>query len=154
MNIKTEMQEIIKKNLPAEVGEVLKERLAQADKNAIELESKKAQIETLIGNQNALNKRIDEYVKLNERNARLDERENLIEARERQAKVTELEIMLAEANKRADIVVDFTKGLVRNTSFRESVYHNRTKDGYYDTNGVWVNNLNDTTTSASTKDAD
>lgn len=117
-----EIEEIIKKNLPAQVGEVLQARL----KLATDLENTNkylnSSIEKLQLREKELIKEIEVYKKHDERNAALDAREKTLMERERLQEVTELKTKLEEANKRADMVKEFTAGLVRNVEFKKRVF--------------------------------
>jgi len=78
-----EIEEIIKKNLPAQVGEILKERLEKADGDAamvLYLQNRVVEQDKEI---QTLNKRILEYEKFDVRNAQLDSKENELKEIER-----------------------------------------------------------------------
>lgn len=120
-----EIKVIIEKNLPAQVGDVLKIRLKQADKDAEELKA------TVIAYNNARKEielhlaKIEEYRKLDERNAALNKREEDVSERERNKKVWEAELKLSEAEKRISENVNFV-GMV----FRSPIYRKSTSEYY------------------------
>lgn len=120
--MKEDIKKIIEKNLPAQVSEVLQERLKQADADAISLAHYKigdtknkaaiGKLEKQLKEQQAL----DTDIKVNE-NLLKD-----IEKRERNLEISKLKIKLEESEKRADMVQAFTAGLVRNTTFKKTVF--------------------------------
>lgn len=138
-----EIEEIIKKNLPEQVGEVLKERLLKADEDALELVKYKRFYEDTKENLAKANARIEEYKKLDERNAGLEKREKELEAREREFKIHTLEYQIAAEKDKTIFSQQLALGLVRNTNYRESIFDNEHKEGYYDnTSGKWVEATN------------
>ena len=89
-----EFKAIIEKNLPAQVGDVLKKRLEQADNDSVKIK----QLEEQIGNRNQhvtkLEATIAEYKKFDDRNAALEAREKACDIQERDFKVKTLEHQL------------------------------------------------------------
>lgn len=140
--MKDEINAIIEKNLPAQVGEALKKRLEQADNDAAKISVMTEQVKSERETSDSLRAEIREYEKFNDRNAALDKREKDLAERERLQEVTELKTQVVEANKRADMVVNFTSGLVRNTDFRRTVFNNEHQNGYTSSQGQWVNDRN------------
>ena len=148
-----EIKKIIEKNLPAQVGETLQKRLREAEEDKQLVEFQIDKISILEKTINDLNSNLREYEKLDERNDKLTTRENAVGIKETKQKVDELEIRLEESNKRADMVVNFTSGLVRNTNFRKTIYDSETQMPYTDSNGIYhspmpVNKNYDENTSA------
>jgi hypothetical protein len=133
-----EIEEIIKKNLPEHVGEVLKKRLTEADNDAFDLVKYKQFYEDTKDSLAKANLKIEEYKKLDERNFKLEDRERTVAEKERMLDVTTLKIQLEEANKRADTVINFTSGLVRNVEFRKQVYDSQYQAGYSDGRGNYI----------------
>jgi len=134
--MKIEIQKIIEKSLPAEVGTILKERLEKAENDVVLLEEANKTIENLQKQKVKFEKRIADYQAFDTRNTELGAREEVVSELERNLKVSKLETQLEEANKRADIVKDFTSGLVRNTSFRKEVFSNEGHPSYTDQHGL------------------
>lgn len=115
-----EIKKIIEKNLPAQVGDVLKQRLEQAEKDAVIL---KQQEEALISRNATIagfEKQIAEYKKLDERNNKLEEREKAVETKERNSKVFEAELKATEAEKRANELFGFVGMVFKSPIFRKS----------------------------------
>lgn len=138
MELTQEVQESIKKNLPSQVGDLLKEVLEQGKKDkekvgVLEKDYEKFQIEI-----KRLQEEIRKYMKLDERNSKLDIKEKEILEKERMLEVTILREQLLEANKRSELAVGFTQSLVRNTIFRENIFDSKNQMGYNGANGQWV----------------
>lgn len=133
-----EINEIIKENLPAQVGEILQQQLAKGEKDAKELVATVSAFESERRTNNELRARIEEYTKLDTRNAALELREKEVAEKERVIELTTLKIELAEANKRADIAVNFTNGLVRNSEFRKHIFDSENQTGYMGPNNQWI----------------
>ena len=83
--IEKEMQEIIKKNLPAQVGETLRKALEEGERNKKLLKEEKDENKQLSNQVKSANKLIEAYSVHDERNKKLDEREKEIEKRENNA---------------------------------------------------------------------
>lgn len=142
-----EIEEIIRKNLPEHVGEVLKKRLADADRDALELVKYKQFFEDTKENLANANVRIEEYKKLDERNLKLEQREKDLDTREMEFKIHSLEYQLAAEKDKTKFSEALAMGLVRNTNYREHIFDNEQNSGYYDQNtGQFVQATNVTKT--------
>lgn len=131
MNPELEIQEIIKKNLPQQVGEVLKVRLEQAEKDTkkvIELESEIANLKELI---KSLTNELANYVKYNERNSKLDEREVFLDKRQHDLDLQILQNKFESEKEKTEFAKSVALGLVRNTEYRKSIFGSENQDGYY-----------------------
>ena len=133
-----EINAIIEKNLPAQVEEILQKQLAQGEKDAKELESTVKALEAQRKQTDLLEAQVNEYHKLDVRNSALELREKEVAEKERLIELSTMKIQLEEANKRADIVINFTNGLVRNTSFRKTVFDNENQAPYMGANNQWI----------------
>ena len=152
--MKTEIEEIISKNLPAQVGDVLKQRLAQADAYEAEVKSLR---ENKISNEatiKGLHAEIERYMAFDNRNAAIDAREKELDNKERNLKIAELEFKLASEKEKTQFTQSVAMGLVRNTEYRKSIHDSETKDGYYDANGNYVMPVNTTKSYTETKNKD
>lgn len=133
-----EIEEIMAKNLPQHVGEVLNKRLVQADKDAADLEaSKKEVIKLEEANQILIEKVLnqDAIKKIQKETEQLKED---LEKRERNLRITMLTLELDEANKRADIAREFTFAVFKNPTFKTMEQHVGTtpvKNTYKDYSG-------------------
>ena len=141
--MENEIKDIINKNLPAQVGDLLKARLEQAVKDAETVKGLEQALERREKDIIALNLKIEDYKKLNYTAESLKDKDEKLKERERLLELTLLKLQLEEANKRSDIVINFTNNLVRNTSFRKSVFENQNTSGYSDRNGNWISPQSD-----------
>lgn len=132
-----EIEDIINANLPAQVGEVLKKRLEQAEVDAKTVESQRGELERKSIEIKGLKEFIDGHTALNLRELAIQEREFEVEKKERAIEVFGLQIKLEEANKRAELVAGFTQGLVRNIEFRKEIFDSETLAPFIDGNGNW-----------------
>lgn len=136
MSIEQDLQEVINKNLPQAAGELLQQRLAQADRDAArvkDLETTRDKNAERIGQ---LDKQVSELrAKLAEHEA-IDVREAAVAARENAAEIEALKVQLAAAHTNTAFAKDIALGLVRNVEYRSSVFSNGyqnepiMKDGY------------------------
>lgn len=132
--MEAEFKLIIEKNLPAQVGDVLKKRLEQADADA----TKVKQLEDQLVNRNQhvtkLEATIADYKKSDERNAALEAREKACDTQERDLKMKTLEYQLQAEKEKTSFSKEVALGLVRNTEFRKDVFDTRSgpegKDQY------------------------
>lgn len=122
-----EFKAIIEKNLPAQVGDVLKKRLEQADKDAADLSTARKANEDAVKKIDDLNKQIADYKKFDERNSALEAREKACEIQERDLKVKTLEYQLQSEKDKTVFAQGLALGLVRNTEFKRTVFD--TKNG-------------------------
>jgi len=145
MTLEEKFSSLIKEELPGKVGDELKKVLIKAEKDAKDLNDLQLQYVKL-------EKKVQEYDRdlsklqreLKEHNS-LDSKLNALEAKERALEITILKIQLEEANKRADLISSYTSGLVRNTSFRRSIFDSENKqvpstDQYGNIHTSYVNN--------------
>ncbi len=128
-----EIEEIIKKNLPAHVGETLKKVLEKAKIDSEKVDNLDKALTQRFSEIVALKSQISEYEKYDVRNTKIEEREQKVQEQERSLEITILKVKLEESEKRADQVSEYTKGLVRNIEFRKTIYDNQSepyKDQY------------------------
>ena len=144
-----EIKEIIAKNLPAHVGDVLKTRLEQADKNDIKIEVQTKELEAKDKTIRELEKTIRDYSALDQRNSQLSAREKEVEDKERDLKIKTLEYQLDSEKDKTKFSQDVALGLVRNSEYRRSLFDNISEPGK-DQYGNYVYN-NKTQNSEETK---
>ncbi len=137
-----EIQEIIEKDLPKQVGETLRGVLEQGEKDAErvkelenDLYTKDLHIEALNAQISEQDGKLREYRKFDQRNIDLDNRTIELGNAERALKVQIMEIKVEEAEKRANMVMDFATGLVRNTEFKRRVFESQDQSQHTDVNG-------------------
>lgn len=119
-----EIEEIIKKNLPAQVGETLRKTLEQGEKYKVELDATVHSFECERKKVVALESRIDEYKKSDERNSKLEARETAVSEKERNQKVFEAELKLAEAEKRTTDATNFVGMVFKSPIYRKTTFEN------------------------------
>lgn len=119
--VEKEIEEIIKKNLPAQVGEVLKTRLEQAERDTNTVKRQLEQIISKTATIVELEKTIADYKQFDERNSKLEVREKAVAEKERNYKVFEAELKLNEAEKRTNDAVNFVGMVFKSPVFRKTV---------------------------------
>jgi len=135
--MKTEIEEIISKNLPAQVGDVLKQRLTQAD--ALENEVKQLR-EYKISHEatiKGLRAEIDKYIAFDNRNSALDAREKELAQRELNLGLEILKYQLASEKEKTEFTKTVALGLVRNTEYRKTIFDSEAQAPFVDANGNW-----------------
>ena len=139
MTQEQELQEVLKKNLPQHVGDTLKARLEQADKD-------EKTVKTLEGTISNLNKEISEfkdiirkYQKLDERYEALNSREKELETKERNLEIETLKYQLQSEKDKTAFSQKVASGLVRNTEYRKTIFDSENKGGMgvMDSNGMY-----------------
>lgn len=125
--METEIKAIIEKNLPAQVGEVLKQRLDQAEKDSARVKH----LEQLLADKNhiitANEKLLNEYRQNDERNKNLNAREKEIEGRELKFQTDNLAYQLACEKEKTQFTKEVALGLVRNTEYRRNLYDSKSE---------------------------
>jgi len=132
-----EIKQIIEKNLPAQVGDVLKLRLDQADKDAARLKAIEDQLVKRNEFASQLEAQISEYKKFDSRNAAIDARELAVSNSERDLKVKELQYQLESEKEKTAYTKEVALGLVRNTEYRKSILDSEIQNGYFN-GATWV----------------
>lgn len=122
MELEKELQESIKKNLPQQVGEVLKQRLEQADKDAKELDLQKRSVDALTTQVASLLATIGNYEKFDVRNGLLESREKEIENKEKLLEIQELKYQLQAEKDKTTFSQNLAMGLVRNIEYRKNIF--------------------------------
>ena len=117
-----EIKAIIEKSLPAQVGEILKQTLEKGKKDEAELKA------TVIAYDNARKEiekhlaKINDYKQFDERNSKLEARENAVSEKERNQKVFEAELKLAEAEKRTTDATNFVGMVFKSPIYRKTTF--------------------------------
>lgn len=143
-NQEEEIAEIIKKNLPAHVGEVLKERLEQADKDTVKLKQQETALAEKNNKITSLEKTIEEYKQFDTRNAAITDRENKVTEAERNLKIATLEFQLQSEKDKTTFTRDITLGLVRNIEYRKTIFDSQSINGRYDDKGNYIQPYSET----------
>lgn len=132
-----EIKAIIEKNLPAQVGEVLKLRLDKAEQDVDSLKRLGDSYEHKLVEIESLKKTIETYKAFDNRNATLEAREKAVADGERNLKIATLEFQLNSEKEKTQFSKDVALGLVRNTSYRKNIFDSEFQPSYQDSNGVW-----------------
>ena len=135
--LEKEIHESIAKNLPSQVGEVLKARLEQAEFDAKELEKSKKEIEYNNQTITELNAQVIKNGDLNKREAELNAKAKELEERENKAEIESLKVKLEASKTIADNNKEMAMGLVRNIQYRKNIFDYENQAPYQDPNGVW-----------------
>lgn len=122
--MKDEIKAIIKKNLPAEVGETLKQVLEQGEINAKLVEEYGDKLKQREKEIEILNRRVSNEEVLLKRTNDVQTRENNVSQKERDQKVFEAELKLLEAEKRVNEIVGFTGMVLKSPIYRKSILEN------------------------------
>lgn len=137
--IQEELNEVIAKNLPAQVGETLKLRLEQAEKDVKTIETLKDKLDNRDVTISDLNRRIEEYIKFDQRNLELEVREKAVAKKEIEAEVEALKVQLAAEKEKSDFAFKTSLGLVRNIEYRKNIFDTENPGGVgvVDGHGNW-----------------
>lgn len=131
----SEINEIIKKNMPSEVGNNLKKLLEEGEECKNKLDILERVKKDLSDEVVFLKSTIQEYQKLDERNSKLEEREKDVVQKEINQKVFEAELKATEAEKRASELSGFVGMVFKSPVFRktinEPVYDTYSAGGLY-----------------------
>lgn len=129
MELEKELNEIIKKSLPQHVGETLRERLEQADKDAEENKKLKEEHQKLKSELSEKNSIIEGYKKFDERNKDLNRREKELEAGLIKLEIETLKYQLETEKEKTDFTKSIALGLVRNTQYKKTIFDTENKGG-------------------------
>jgi hypothetical protein len=120
-----EFQEIIQKNLPAQVGEALKKRLEVADQADNEIPRSKSEIRNLQISNAALQEKIDEKDKIESMISIQQSQLEKIEKEQHDLDLEKLRIQLEVEKDKSSFVKDIAMGLVRNQEFRRRLFDSK-----------------------------
>lgn len=121
-DLEKDLSESIKKNLPSQVSDVLKEKLNQADIDAALVISLKIHLEETQKSENELIQKLDEYKKLDDRNSKLDIREKELDYCERKQEIDKLTYQLSSEKDKTEFAKSIGLGLVRNIEYRKTIF--------------------------------
>ena len=117
-----DLKEAIGKHLPQAAGELLQERLKQADVDAALVVTQKERLDNLLGQVRELEAKLRTANEELGKHKALDKREEEISTRERNAEIAMLKVQLEAANGNTQFAKDIALGLVRNTEYRRNVF--------------------------------
>jgi hypothetical protein len=153
MYIQKDIQDAIEKQLPAQVGEVLRTRLEQAEKDAATVKHNATTLAEFRSDIRKLESQVEARDAKLKQHGDIDKREAEVAQRERDLKITLLEAQLVTEKDKSAFVKEVALGLVRNAEFRRSVFENHNKNvptmpGSYTQSGTESSNISTTESQA------
>jgi hypothetical protein len=144
-----EIKDIIAKNLPQHVGEVLREKLEQADRDAVRVKRLESVLDEKEEYVNKLENQNREFsARISDENT-LKQRERAIEDKERNLELEMLKLKLAESEKRNDIGNRLVETVFRSPVYRKQVenmtFSSYDNQGRYNTTGAVPVNITEIT---------
>lgn len=136
-----DFQEVIRKNLPQEVGETLKARLDKADHDATQVDHLNTQLALRDKKIQTLENQLKSQRDIEAWEERLKIKEKEVTEKEAKVNVDNLTNQLAVANDKANFCKDVAMGLVRNVEYRNEVYgsaYDPHSGGTYATNNTEI----------------
>lgn len=126
MELEKELNEVIKKNLPQHVGEALRERLEQADKDAKEVERLTSLNKTLTNDNARLVAESSKVYEQGQKYADLKSREKELADAIKFFEIEKLTVELAAERESKEFARNVALGLVRNTQYKETIFDTET----------------------------
>jgi len=123
--LEKEIKAAIEANLPAQVGDVLKEKLLQADRDAAQVKALTEELCTRKKDLCECDAKLHEYSKFDARNAELDTREEDLNLKVRLSVTNELNYQLEAEKDKTAFVKELAMGLVRNTEYRRELFNSQ-----------------------------
>ena len=120
----------IRKNMPEQVGDALRQRLEQADKDAAELERLKSSSKYLSDSHAELAFERDRLKDRLRQHDDLAKREAVVAERERQAEIEHLKMKLAAEESKTVFAKEVALGLVRNTEYRSGTFRGGSREEF------------------------
>lgn len=144
-----EIKDIIAKNLPQHVGEVLREKLEQADRDAVRVKRLESILEEKEEYVNKLENQNREFSARISDGLALQQRERAVEDKERNLELEMLKLKLAESEKRNDIGTRLVETVFRSPVYRKHVenmtFSSYDNQGRYNTTGAVPVNVTEIT---------
>lgn len=120
--LEAELKDLIAKHLPQQVGEALKQRLADADRDKSLLVNTTKDLEQAKKQLEDAQWQVRRAGNLDTREKELRVLELQLESEKRALDLTVTQIRLEQAEKRADMVMEFTRVLVKSPEVKTSVF--------------------------------
>lgn len=130
MTQEQEIQDIIKKNLPAHVGDALKLRLEEAEKAEKRLKEQLALNDSQAKTIKHLEETLDKHRHLATRETEVKAREEAVIKKEIEQQITQLTFELGIEKEKAEFTKSVALGLVRNTLYRKNIFDTESQPGY------------------------
>lgn len=121
--LKAQLNELIEKNLPKQLGETLQKRLAELEKKEQELITVKANYDTLISSFSRLEEDLRNRKTQEQILVEIQKKQEDLELRERNLKIELLNVKLEEANKRADVSERLVTYVFKNPTYKTVEQH-------------------------------
>jgi hypothetical protein len=121
MSLEKEIADSIKKNLPQQVGDVLKQRLEQADKDAKKAEELSDKLIERNKEVEELEATIRDYKQFDLRNGLLDSREKELITERNSLELEKLKYQLQAEKDKTQFSQNLAMGLVRNIEYRKNI---------------------------------
>lgn len=118
------IEDAIKDSMPSKVGDELKKLLEQGKNDAVKVIQLNNEITDLKKNLHSQLTKLQEYAKLDERNATLEAREKKVAEDERQIELKTLQYQLEAEKAKTEFTKNVALGLVRNTEYRRKLFDN------------------------------
>lgn len=145
----------IEKNLPAQIGEVLRKRLQQAEIDAKKVTSLTEDVKYYQETLDAVNKKLVSQQELERKEENVAAKLLDLDTRERNIKIQILETQLTEANKRADISKELVTLVFKNPTYKTTEFNSINKNVPYNTSGyTQYNNESTSESKTTTKETD
>ena len=123
-----EIKDIIEKNLPAQVGEVLQEHLAKCDQESAENKRMHVELEKTNEARSRLLEQLQNYQLLDERNRTLEQREKDVSEKERDRKVFEAELKRDESEKRSNDLYSIVQLVFKSPVYKKTIANQTISD--------------------------
>lgn len=119
-----DIKDSIAKNLPAQVGDVLRERLEKANQDAVRLADTLKRLDELRNTHDTLQRKHDAALQDLTKHTTLEQREAAVRESERDLRVKVAETELNAERRISNTLIDVLGKLVRNTEYRSRVFGN------------------------------
>ncbi len=121
--MEAEIKKIIEENLPAQVGDVLKKRLEQADRDVDTIKTLETNLKKRTGELKEANKEIETLRERWLRDDELKQRDETLTKRENKINVFQAELRAQEAQNRADEIFSLVDSVFKNPRIRKSIFN-------------------------------
>jgi len=127
--LQSDIAAAIENNMPQAVGQHLQKLLKEAETNTKIVKTQQDDITRLRKEVETRDEHLKKHGSLEDREARVTNREDIVSERERVIDITLLEIRLEESDMRAETTFKLVDKLVRNTVFKKTIFDNEDNDG-------------------------
>ena len=135
-NVIKDLNESIEKHLPNQVGEVLRKRLEQADKDSQTVKDQAIKIDLYKIKEKELRNELDNHFKIDNKMSESKRLLKELEKKQRDQEIFELKTKLEAANSNTTAVTDLVGKLFRNTEYKNNSFKHATGFTQYDNNNM------------------